>query len=116
MPARLRKHCSRAGLDLGPLTLGPYLLIDLPHGRERDQHCCRRSCRFLRPGRRVRSLPAVVVVAERLGDIPQMVLKVYGHCMPDSEDLTRRAIYSAWSDGQGTDGGDHRQTSGLVTS
>ena len=30
----------------------------------------------------------MVVVAERLGDIPQMVLKVYGHCMPDSEDRT----------------------------
>jgi hypothetical protein len=23
-------------LDLGPLTLGPYLLIDLPDGRERS--------------------------------------------------------------------------------
>jgi hypothetical protein len=45
-----------------------------------------------------------------------MVLKVYGHCMPDSEDRARRAIDSEWSDVQGTDGGDHRQTSGLVTS
>jgi hypothetical protein len=42
-----------------------------------------------------------------------MVRKVYGHCMPDSEDRARRAIDSEWSDGRGTDGGDHRQTSGL---
>jgi integrase len=59
---------------------------------------------------------SVVAVAERLGDTPQMVLKVYEHIMPDSEDRTRRAIDQAWSgDGRGTDGGDHRQRSVLVS-
>jgi integrase len=59
---------------------------------------------------------SVVAVADRIGDTPQMVLKVYGHIMPDSEDRTRRAIDAAWtSDGQGTDGGDHRLTSFLVS-
>ena len=43
----------------------------------------------------------MVVVAERLGDIPQMVRKVYGHCMADSEDRARRAIDSEWRDGRG---------------
>lgn len=60
---------------------------------------------------------SVVAVAERLGDTPAMVLKVYGHLMPDSEDRTRRAIDLAWtSDGRGTDGGDHPETSFLVRS
>ena len=59
---------------------------------------------------------SVVAVAERLGDTPAMVLKVYGHLMPDSEDRTRRAIDDAWlSDGRGTDGGDHVSESGLVS-
>jgi hypothetical protein len=59
---------------------------------------------------------SVVTVAERLGDTPQMVLKVYGHLMPDSEDRTRRLIDEAWiSDGPGTDGGDRPQTSFLVS-
>jgi integrase len=59
---------------------------------------------------------SVVAVAERLGDTPAMVLKVYGHLMPDSEDRTRRAIDAAWtSDGRGTDGGDHPQETGLVS-
>jgi hypothetical protein len=46
---------------------------------------------------------SMVAVAERLGDTPNMVLKVYGHIMPDSEDRTRRAIDAAWSDRQMTD-------------
>jgi integrase len=49
---------------------------------------------------------SIVAVAERLGDTPAMVLKVYGHLMPDSEDRTRRAIDLAWTgDGRGTDEG-----------
>lgn len=28
-----------------------------------------------------------------------MVLKVYGHLMPDSEDRTRKAVDAAWSTG-----------------
>jgi integrase len=59
---------------------------------------------------------SVVAVAERLGDTPAMVLKVYGHLMPGAEDRTRRAIDQAWTtDGRGTDGGDHRETEGLVS-
>jgi integrase len=59
---------------------------------------------------------SVVAVAERLGDTPQMALKVYGHIMPDSEDKTRRAIDAAWiSDGPGTDGGDRPETSFLAS-
>lgn len=40
---------------------------------------------------------SVVTVAERLGDTPAMVLEVYGHVMPGSEDRTRKAIDAAWS-------------------
>jgi hypothetical protein len=50
-------------------------------------------------------------VAERLGDTPEMVLKVYGHIMPDSEDRTRRAIDAAWTtDGLQTASGVHRMS------
>jgi hypothetical protein len=39
---------------------------------------------------------------------PALVLKTYGHLMPDSEDRTRRAIDDAWtSDGTQTES-DHR--------
>jgi hypothetical protein len=60
---------------------------------------------------------SVVAVAERLGhEDATLVLKTYGHLMPDSEDRTRRAIDAAWvSDGPGTDGGDRPQTSFLVS-
>ncbi|GAA1285786.1 hypothetical protein GCM10009609_59200 [Pseudonocardia aurantiaca] len=41
---------------------------------------------------------AVIAVAERLGhDNATMVIKVYGHLLPDSEDRTRRALDDAWS-------------------
>lgn len=41
---------------------------------------------------------SVVAVAERLGhDDATMVIKVYGHLLPDSEDRTRRALDEAWS-------------------
>ncbi len=41
---------------------------------------------------------SVVAVAERLGhENATLVLKTYGHLMPDSEDRTRRAIDAAWS-------------------
>lgn len=41
---------------------------------------------------------SVVTVAERLGHRnATLVLRVYGHLMPDSEDRTRRAIDAAWS-------------------
>ncbi len=41
---------------------------------------------------------SVVAVAERLGhENATLVLKVYGHLMPDSEARTRRAIEDAWS-------------------
>jgi integrase len=43
---------------------------------------------------------SVVAVAERLGhENATLVLKTYGHLMPDNEDRTRRAIDDAWSDG-----------------
>ena len=60
---------------------------------------------------------SVVAVAERLGhENATLVLTTYGHLLPDSEDRTRRAIDAAWtSDGRGTDGGDHPQTSVLVS-
>jgi len=45
---------------------------------------------------------SVITVAERIGDTPEMVLKVYGHVMPNTEDRTRRAIDVARSDGQMT--------------
>ena len=44
---------------------------------------------------------SVLVVADRIGDSPDMVLRVYGHVMPDREDTTRRAIDAAWADGGG---------------
>jgi integrase len=61
---------------------------------------------------------SVVAVAERLGhENATLVLSTYAHLLPDSEDRTRRAIDAAWiSDGPGTDGGDHPQTSFLVRS
>src|SRR5947209_3766841 len=41
---------------------------------------------------------SVVAVAERLGhENANLVLSVYGHLMPDSEDRTRRAVDAAWS-------------------
>lgn len=41
---------------------------------------------------------SVVAVAERLGhDNATMVIKVYGHLLPDSESRTRRAVDEAWS-------------------
>lgn len=41
---------------------------------------------------------SVVAVAERLGhDDATMVLRVYGHLLPDTEDRTRRAVDEAWS-------------------
>jgi hypothetical protein len=43
---------------------------------------------------------SVVAVAERLGhEDAAMVLKVYGHLMPDSEDRTRKVVDAAWSTG-----------------
>jgi len=39
---------------------------------------------------------SIVTVAERIGDSPAMVLDVYGHMMPDTEDRTRRAVDAAW--------------------
>jgi len=39
---------------------------------------------------------SVHAVAERIGDTPEMVLKVYGHLMPDREDTTRKAVDAAW--------------------
>jgi len=39
---------------------------------------------------------SVHAVAERIGDSPEMVLRVYGHLMPDREDTTRRAVDAAW--------------------
>jgi len=42
---------------------------------------------------------SMVAVAERLGhENASLVLKTYGHLMPDSEDRMRRAIDSAWCD------------------
>ena len=41
---------------------------------------------------------SVVAVAERLGhENATLVLKTYGHLMPDSEDRTRRAVDEAWA-------------------
>lgn len=41
---------------------------------------------------------SVVAVAERLGhEDAAMVLRVYGHLMPDSEDRTRKVVDAAWS-------------------
>ena len=41
---------------------------------------------------------SVVAVAERLGHTnASLVVSVYGHLMPDSEDRTRRAMDAAWS-------------------
>jgi len=38
-----------------------------------------------------------VAVAERLGhENATLVLSVYGHLLPDSEDRTRRAVDEAW--------------------
>jgi hypothetical protein len=45
-----------------------------------------------------RSRASVVAVAERLGhENATLVLKTYGHLMPDAEDRTRRAIDDAWT-------------------
>jgi integrase len=41
---------------------------------------------------------SVVAVAERLGhEDATMVLRVYGHLLPDSEDRTRKAVDDAWA-------------------
>ena len=41
---------------------------------------------------------SVVAVAERLGqENATLVLKTYGHLMPDAEERTRRAVDEAWS-------------------
>jgi hypothetical protein len=40
---------------------------------------------------------SVVAVAERIGDTPAMVLTVYGHILPGSDESTRKAIDSAGS-------------------
>jgi hypothetical protein len=46
---------------------------------------------------------SVVAVVERLGhENATLVLKTYGHLMPDSEDRTRRAIDTAWSTSDGS--------------
>lgn len=43
---------------------------------------------------------SVVVVADRLGhENATLVLKTYGHLMPDTEDKTRKAVDSAWIGG-----------------
>ena len=40
---------------------------------------------------------SVVAVAERLGhENATLVLRTYGHLMPDSQDRTRRAVDEAW--------------------
>jgi integrase len=39
---------------------------------------------------------SVHAVAERLGDTAEMVLRIYGHVMPDREDTTRKAVDAAW--------------------
>lgn len=44
---------------------------------------------------------SVHAVAERLGDTAELVLKTYGHLMPDREDTTRRAVDAAWSTAAG---------------
>ena len=42
---------------------------------------------------------SLVAVAERLGhDDASLVLRTYGHLMPDSEDRTRRAVDEAWTE------------------
>jgi integrase len=43
-------------------------------------------------------------VAERIGDTAEMVIRVYGHVMPDSEDRTRHAIDAAWQAPRSNDG------------
>jgi hypothetical protein len=44
-----------------------------------------------------------VAVAERLGhENATLVLKTYGHLLPDSEDRTRRAVDDAWGGGSVT--------------
>jgi integrase len=41
---------------------------------------------------------SVIAVAERLGhEDATLVLRTYGHLMPDSEDRTRRAVEDAWA-------------------
>ena len=43
---------------------------------------------------------SVLAVAERLGhEDAVMVLKIYAHLMPDSEDRTRKVVDAAWSTG-----------------
>ena len=45
---------------------------------------------------------SVVAVAERLGhENATLVLKTYGHLMPDSEDRKGRTIDTAWSTSDG---------------
>lgn len=46
---------------------------------------------------------SVVAVAERLGhEDAALVLRTYGHLMPNTEDRTRRAVDDAWSDDTAT--------------
>ena len=40
---------------------------------------------------------SVIVVADSLGDTPQMVLSTYGHLIGDVADRTRKAVDAAWS-------------------
>lgn len=56
---------------------------------------------------------SVVAVAERLGhDNATMVLRVYGHLLPDSEDRTRRAVDDAWKAPETGSGGRPRPRDG----
>jgi integrase len=58
----------------------------------------------------------LLAAGESVVENATLVLTTYGHLLPDSEDRARRAIDQAWlSDGPETDGGDHRQTSFLVS-
>lgn len=47
---------------------------------------------------------SVIAVAERLGhENATLVLKVYGHLLPDSEDRTRKAVDDAWNEAGSSD-------------
>jgi integrase len=39
---------------------------------------------------------SVHAVADAIGDRPEMVLRIYGHVLPDREESTRRALDAAW--------------------
>ena len=36
-------------------------------------------------------------MVDRIGDSPKMVFDTYGHPMPGTEEVTRKAIDAAWS-------------------